>query len=73
MNNFVNALGIRWNLLSYALNRLIRFGRFKNNFKRKEEKIAESGALTFEAVVRDWQASCSKNGRSPIVNECLKS
>lgn len=26
MNNFVNALGIRWNLLSYALNRLICFG-----------------------------------------------
>jgi len=37
VNNFVNALGIRWNLLSYALNRLIRFGVLINN--TQEEKI----------------------------------
>lgn len=40
--------------------------------KEKEDKIEESGALTFEAVARDWHASCSKNGRSPIVSGCLK-
>ncbi|WP_368899353.1 tyrosine-type recombinase/integrase [Morganella morganii] len=28
--------------------------------KKKEDKIEESGALTFEAVARDWHASCSK-------------
>ena len=27
--------------------------------KKKEENIEESGALTFEAVARDWHASCS--------------
>ncbi len=40
--------------------------------KRKEEKIAESGALTFEAVVRDWQASCSKKWSEPHSERVLK-
>ncbi|HDY8453875.1 tyrosine-type recombinase/integrase [Klebsiella pneumoniae] len=28
--------------------------------KKKDDKIQESGSLTFEAVARDWHASCSK-------------
>ena len=38
----------------------------------QKEKIAESGALTFEAVVRDWQASCSKKWSEPHSERVLK-
>ena len=39
---------------------------------KRQEKIAESGALTFEAVVRDWQASCSKKWSEPHSERVLK-
>lgn len=28
--------------------------------KKKEDKIEQSGALTFETIVRDWHVTCSK-------------
>ena len=41
--------------------------------KKKEDKIEESGALTFEAVARDWQASCSKKCSESHCERVLKS
>lgn len=41
--------------------------------KKKEDKIEESGALTFEAVARDWHASCSKKWSESHSERVLKS
>ncbi|MGQ8929756.1 tyrosine-type recombinase/integrase [Klebsiella pneumoniae] len=41
--------------------------------KKKEAKIEESGALTFEAVARDWHASCSKKWSASHSERVLKS
>ncbi|ELY9431313.1 integrase arm-type DNA-binding domain-containing protein [Salmonella enterica] len=41
--------------------------------KKKEDKIEESGALTFEAVARDWHVSCSKKWSESHSERVLKS
>lgn len=41
--------------------------------KKKEDKIEESGALTFEAVARDWHTSCSKKWSDSHSERVLKS
>ncbi|EAP0313187.1 integrase [Salmonella enterica] len=41
--------------------------------KKKEDKIEESGSLTFEAVARDWHASCSKKWSESHSERVLKS
>ncbi|EMR7681218.1 tyrosine-type recombinase/integrase [Yersinia enterocolitica] len=41
--------------------------------KKKEDKIEQSGAMTFEAVARDWHASCSKKWSASHSESVLKS
>lgn len=41
--------------------------------KKKEDKIEQSGAMTFEAVAREWHASCSKKWSASHSESVLKS